>query len=54
MPARRSGSYSPEMGRSARIRGMSPRRKSPERRPIESPVMEESEGMSLFFLGGLR
>ena len=51
MPARRSESYSPETGRrSSRIRGMSPRRRSPERRPIESPVMEESEGMFLAFL----
>jgi hypothetical protein len=44
VPTRRSGSFSPEQTRSAKPdRAASPRRKSPDRRPIETPVPEEDE-----------
>ena len=48
VPTRRSGSFSPEQTRSPRPdRAVSPRRKSPERRPAETPVPEENESRDL-------
>jgi len=46
VPTRRSGSYSPEMGRSPKLRERSPRRRSPERRPVQESVPEEDESTS--------
>lgn len=49
VPHRRSGSYSPEARRSPTLgRGVSPRRKSPDKRPMTEPVPEEDESIPLY------
>ena len=47
VPHRRSGSYSPEARRSPTLgRGVSPRRKSPDKRPMTEPLPEEDESIA--------
>jgi hypothetical protein len=50
VPARRSGSYSPDAHRSPQLRGVSPRRRSPEKAPVEPTVPEEDEGTIFKYL----
>ena len=46
VPHRRSGSYSPDVRRSpTQGRGVSPRRKSPDKRPMAEPLPEEDESI---------
>lgn len=48
VPHRRSGSYSPDARRSPTLgRAISPRRKSPEKRPMTDPLPEEDESTPL-------
>jgi hypothetical protein len=51
VPTRRSGSYSPEMTRSPQLDRISRRKdRSPERRPVHSPLPEEDESSPFLLL----